>query len=127
MVYRADFRDRAVGNRKRSAGTAAQDGVFRRPTAAGISRVRPYSRRYPFGGRFAIKGVFIVKVVNDPDVLMKPGQVARLFDVETKTVCKWANSGQLTVVRTMGGHRRYLRAEVLALRNAKISLRRWPA
>ena len=27
-----------------------------------------------------------MKVVNDPDVLMKPGEVARLFDVETKTL-----------------------------------------
>jgi excisionase family DNA binding protein len=67
-----------------------------------------------------------MKVVNDPEALMKPGEVARLFDVDTKTVCKWANAGKLTVVRTMGGHRRYLRAEVLAFRNAKITLRRWP-
>jgi predicted site-specific integrase-resolvase len=66
-----------------------------------------------------------MKVVNDPDVLMKPGEVARIFDVETKTVSKWANAGQLTVVRTIGGHRRYLRVEVLALRNAKVTLRRW--
>lgn len=66
-----------------------------------------------------------MKRVNDPDVLMKPGEVAELFDVETKTVCKWANAGKLTVVRTIGGHRRYLKAEVLALRNAKITLRRW--
>lgn len=66
-----------------------------------------------------------MKVVNEPDVLMKPAEVARIFDVHTKTVCKWANAGNLTVIRTMGGHRRYLRAEVMALRNAKVTLRRW--
>ena len=85
----------------------------------------PIVAAIPLGFDLPRKGRLIVKVVHDPDVLMKPGEVARLFDVETKTVCKWANAGQLTVVRTMGGHRRYLRAEVLALRNAKITLRRW--
>jgi hypothetical protein len=27
----------------------------------------------------------------------------------------WADAGKLTVLRTLGGHRRYRRAEVLAL------------
>lgn len=66
-----------------------------------------------------------MKVVNEPDVLMRPAEVARIFDVHTKTVCKWADAGNLTVIRTMGGHRRYLRAEVMALRNATVTLRRW--
>ena len=66
-----------------------------------------------------------MRIVNDPSVMMRPGEVARLFDVDTKTVCKWANAGNLTVVKTLGGHRRYMRAEVMALRNAKVTLRRW--
>lgn len=66
-----------------------------------------------------------MKVVHEPDVLMRPAQVAAIFDVHTKTVRAWAKAGNLTVIRTMGGHRRYLRAEVMALRNAKITLRRW--
>ncbi len=56
---------------------------------------------------------------NTPDVeevLLRPSQVAALFDVDPKTVSNWADSGKLTVTWTLGGHRRYLETEVLALR-----------
>lgn len=46
---------------------------------------------------------------------MSPAEVARVFRVDPKTVTRWANSGQLTVVKTLGGHRRYLRSEIEAL------------
>ena len=49
-------------------------------------------------------------------VLLRPSQVAALFNVDPKTVSNWADSGMLTVVWTLGGHRRYLETEVLALR-----------
>jgi DNA-binding transcriptional MerR regulator len=58
------------------------------------------------------------------ETLMKPGEVAALFDVDPKTVSSWADAGKLTVVRTLGGHRRYLQAEVLALRNAQLPAQR---
>ena len=58
------------------------------------------------------------------ETLMKPGEVAALFDVDPKTVSSWADAGKLTVVRTLGGHRRYLQAEVLALRNAQLPQQR---
>lgn len=50
--------------------------------------------------------------------LMTPGEVAKLFHVNPKTVTRWARSGKLTTVRTLGGHRRYLQREIDALLNA---------
>lgn len=47
--------------------------------------------------------------------LLTPGEVAALFRVDPKTVTRWAKAGQLTSVRTLGGHRRYPEAEVRAL------------
>lgn len=44
--------------------------------------------------------------------LLSPAQVARLFGVDPKTVTRWAEQGLLSVVRTPGGHRRYLASEV---------------
>jgi predicted site-specific integrase-resolvase len=47
--------------------------------------------------------------------LLKPGEVARMFRVDTKTVTRWARSGRLTSIWTLGGHRRYLDSEVRRL------------
>lgn len=47
--------------------------------------------------------------------LLTPGEVARLFGVDPKTVTRWAGAGKLTALRTLGGHRRYRSTEVLAL------------
>lgn len=47
--------------------------------------------------------------------LMLPSEVAALFRVDPKTVTRWAKAGKLACVRTLGGHRRYWRAEVDAL------------
>ena len=35
--------------------------------------------------------------------------------IDPKTVTRWAKSGKLTSIRTLGGHRRYREAEVRAL------------
>jgi excisionase family DNA binding protein len=43
---------------------------------------------------------------------MTPAEVAALFRVDPKTVTRWADSGKLTAVRTLGGHRRYRQDEV---------------
>jgi excisionase family DNA binding protein len=43
------------------------------------------------------------------------GQVARLFGVKPRAVRAWADARKLTSTRTLGGHRRYREAEVLAL------------
>ena len=51
----------------------------------------------------------------DVEPLLTPAEVAALFRVDPKTVTRWANSGKLTSIRTLGGHRRYLESEVRAL------------
>lgn len=57
-----------------------------------------------------------------PDSAPEPGEelltrveVAKMFRVDPKTVTRWANGGKLSFVRTLGGHRRYRKAEVLQL------------
>ena len=47
--------------------------------------------------------------------LLTPAEVAALFRVDPKTVTRWAVAGKLRSLRTLGGHRRYRAAEVLAL------------
>jgi excisionase family DNA binding protein len=49
--------------------------------------------------------------------LLTPGEVARLFRVDTTTVRRWAELGKITAVRTIGGQRRYNADEILALLN----------
>jgi excisionase family DNA binding protein len=50
--------------------------------------------------------------------LLTPAEVASLFRVDPKTVTRWAKSGKLTSIRTLGGHRRYTESEVKALLSA---------
>jgi len=47
--------------------------------------------------------------------LLTPGEVAELFRVTAKTVARWARSGKITAIRTLGGHRRFREDEVRAL------------
>jgi len=42
-------------------------------------------------------------------------EVATLFHVSTKTVVRWANDGRLPYMSTLGGHRRFPRADIEAL------------
>jgi len=48
--------------------------------------------------------------------LMTPAEVAARFGVNAKTVTRWARDGKLTCIRTLGGHRRFAKAEVEQLR-----------
>jgi len=48
----------------------------------------------------------------DSEVLLTPAEVAAIFRVDPKTVTRWAKSGKLTAIRTLGGHRRYRQSEV---------------
>ncbi len=52
-----------------------------------------------------------------PESLLTPAEVASLFRVDPKTVTRWAKSGKLSSVRTLGGHRRYRESEVRDLLN----------
>ncbi len=53
--------------------------------------------------------------VNEAEALLTPAEVASMFRVDPKTVTRWAKSGKLTSIRTLGGHRRYREAEVRSL------------
>lgn len=53
----------------------------------------------------------------DEGRLLTPAEVAKLFRVDPKTVTRWAKSGKLSTIRTLGGHRRYRASEVYALLN----------
>ena len=47
--------------------------------------------------------------------LLTPAEVASIFRVDPKTVSRWARSGKLNALRTLGGHRRYPESEIRAL------------
>jgi excisionase family DNA binding protein len=47
------------------------------------------------------------------DVLLKPKEVAAAFRVSTRTLQRWENAGLIRAMRTLGGHRRYRRSDVV--------------
>ena len=51
----------------------------------------------------------------DSDALLTPAEVAALFRVSPKTVTRWAESGKLPAMRTLGGHRRFRASHVEAV------------
>lgn len=52
---------------------------------------------------------------NQSERLLTPAEVGALFRVDPKTVTRWAKAGELTCIRTLGGHRRYRESEVRSL------------
>jgi excisionase family DNA binding protein len=61
------------------------------------------------------------------DKLLTPADVAALFNVDPKTVTRWAKAGKLKCIRTPGGHRRYRTSEVMALRDGSAQEAEAPA
>lgn len=51
----------------------------------------------------------------DNEELLTPAEVAQAFAVDVKTVARWAKAGKLSFIMTLGGHRRFKKAEVVAL------------
>ena len=51
----------------------------------------------------------------EQDALLSRAEVAAILCVGPKTVARWAKAGKLNSFRTPGGHRRFLKADVLAL------------
>lgn len=47
--------------------------------------------------------------------LLTPAEVATMFKVDSRTVTRWANTGLLPYIRTLGGHRRFKKAEIHAI------------
>ena len=58
--------------------------------------------------------------------LLPPAEVAAAFRVDPKTVTRWAKAGKLSSIRTLGGHRRYLEADVLAIISGGTPGGSWP-
>ena len=52
--------------------------------------------------------------MSDNDELLTPAEVAELFRVNPKTVTRWARAGKISAIRTLGGHRRFRKSEILA-------------
>lgn len=50
-----------------------------------------------------------------PGRLLTPGEVARLFRVDPRTVRRWAMTGKIESIRTPGGHYRYHEAQIREL------------
>lgn len=57
------------------------------------------------------------RLMDNYDELLTPGEVAKCFKVDPKTVTRWAAAGKLASIRTPGGHRRFRASEVKALLN----------
>lgn len=47
------------------------------------------------------------------DRLLTPGEVAKLFRVDPKTVTRWAHSGKLACITTPGGHKRFWESSIM--------------
>ena len=70
--------------------------------------------------RFTIDGV---PMDVDSAKPLNPAEVGALFRVAPKTVTKWSREGKLKSFKTLGGHRRYRRSEVMALLNGSTTER----
>jgi excisionase family DNA binding protein len=44
--------------------------------------------------------------------LLTPSEVAVMFRVNPKTVTRWARSGRISCIKTLGGHRRFRASEI---------------
>ncbi|GIE29981.1 hypothetical protein Ait01nite_030260 [Actinoplanes italicus] len=53
--------------------------------------------------------------MHEVEPLLRTSEVAETFRVGPDTVRRWADAGKLSVVFTLGGHRRYLEREIRAI------------
>jgi len=51
-------------------------------------------------------------LMENPERLLTPGEVALMFRVDPKTVTRWASAGRMGSIRTPGGHRRFRESEI---------------
>jgi predicted site-specific integrase-resolvase len=51
--------------------------------------------------------------------LMTPAEVSHAFGVDPRTITRWRKAGKLLVIKTPGGHRRYFRLQVDAMRQGR--------
>lgn len=57
--------------------------------------------------------------VSAGEPLLTPAQVADRYNVDVKTVSRWAKGGKLHSIFTVGGHRRYFANEISALQRGE--------
>ncbi len=50
-----------------------------------------------------------------PEELILPAEACALLGVTDQTLRRWVDDGSLPAIRTVGGHRRYRRSDVMAL------------
>lgn len=62
----------------------------------------------------------------EKEELLHPGEAADLFGVNRKTLARWVKSGKLSAIKTLGGHHRFKKSEVMA-KLKLASERKWPA
>jgi excisionase family DNA binding protein len=72
---------------------------------AGVGAARPVEARAGSGGGLPAEG----------HQLLRSHEVAVIFDVTERTVINWAAAGKLPSLRTIGGHLRFRREDVLRL------------
>jgi excisionase family DNA binding protein len=87
--------------------------------------VRVQIPRYGLKVHFELvdRGRFLLERNRESETLLTPSEVANLFRVDPKTVTRWAKSGKLTAIRTLGGHRRYRKSEVEKLLSERVESR----
>lgn len=56
-----------------------------------------------------------MQIQQAPEPLLTPKEVASMFRVDPKTVTRWAKTGRLSAIRTLGGHRRYRESQIRRL------------
>jgi excisionase family DNA binding protein len=75
--------------------------------------------RYVTFARFCETIMTLGGFMQEYQELMTPGEVARLFGVDPKTVSRWANAGKISYRITPGGHRRFQASEIKAMLSAQ--------
>ncbi len=88
------------------------DGSRRPPLGFGCPHGVGRQRGFPGDVRGATaKGASVTTRHN----LLRSQEVAEIFDVTERTVINWAAAGKLPSLRTIGGHLRFRREDVLRL------------
>jgi excisionase family DNA binding protein len=80
------------------------------PAGAEAGPPAPAPRR-----RAAVAGNGLAALASDRHHLLRSQEVAEVFDVTERTVINWAAAGKLPSLRTIGGHLRFRREDVLRL------------
>jgi excisionase family DNA binding protein len=94
---------------------SAQLAQLRRP----VDTVEPVAvlRQVPKNGQVSAprNGGRTTSATTDAPQLLRSHEVATIFDVTERTVINWAAAGKLPSLRTIGGHLRFRRDDVMRL------------